>query len=125
MKQSRISKGLIDEICVDLKLNHCGKDNGVKRSAYALEHGLTERELRKITQTINESDEYNCVISTSCCIYVCATQKECEQAVRTAFRTAITQINKARKMKEKLMRNGQLVVDVEEEVLRELKTYEQ
>ena len=39
-----------------LKENHLGKDNGIRKPVLADKLGVSERELRKLTKAINESN---------------------------------------------------------------------
>lgn len=93
-----------------LKENHYGKENGIKKPLLASVFDITPRELRKITQTINESDELEKLVSTSHCCYMCKTKEECEKAIRTTYSYAIASFKKAKKMERKTELNNQIKI---------------
>ena len=107
----KFDKGLVDEIYNDLMENHLGKGASVKRSEYAARFGLSEREMRSITHEINESLDYEGLISTSTALYMCGDKSECLKAAGVTYRSAFTLLRKARKMAEKIRRNGQFKFD--------------
>lgn len=91
-----------------LKRFHLGVENGIKRSILAYQLDLTERELRKITKEINESNELEKIVSTTHCCYMCKTEKECEKSIRNTYRVAIALFKKAKQMEKKVGLNGQV-----------------
>lgn len=104
---ARISESFIEDIYADLELNHCGKVNAVKRSEYAAAHGISEREMRMITHTINNSRKYRGIVSTTMALYICNDKAECLKAMANSYRTAFTLLHKARVMENKIHLNGQ------------------
>ena len=93
-----------------LRANHLGKENGIKRSNLADFMGITERELRRTIKAINESTEIENLVSTSHCIYMCNTAKECETSIRNTYRVAIALFKKAKAMEKKAGLNGQVKI---------------
>lgn len=93
-----------------LKKYHFGKEKGIKKTDLAEKIGITDRELRKLTREINTSPEFQKLISTSHSCYVCKTKKECEKAIRTTYRVAISHFKKAKQMERKVGLNGQLKI---------------
>ena len=91
-----------------LKNNHFGKENGINKPELAQKLGISERELRKLTKTINESTELEKLISTTHCCYMCETKEECEKSIRNTYRVAVTLFKKAKAMEKKVGLNGQI-----------------
>lgn len=110
-KCKRIDKELIASIYNELRNNHAGRENAVKRSAFAADHGLSERAMRFITHEINASDEYQGMVSTSTALYFCNSKEECIKAIGVTYRSAFTLLRKARRMEKKMRENGQMVLD--------------
>lgn len=107
-----------------LKKNHYGKENGIKKPFLASVFDITPRGLRKITQTINESDELEKLVSTSHCCYMCKTKEECEKAIRTTYSYAIASFKKAKKMERKTELNNQIKISVGDELIDIISTFE-
>ena len=95
-----------------LKEHHLGKENGIRKPLLALELGITERELRRLTKAINESTELEKLISTSHRCYMCNTKEECEKSIRTTYRVAVALFKKAKQMEKKVGLNGQVKMKV-------------
>lgn len=93
-----------------LKVNHFGKENGIKRQELAERLGISLRELRRLTKEINESTELEKLVSTSHCCYMCATKEECEKSIRTTYKVAVALFKKAKQMEKKVGLNGQLKI---------------
>ena len=93
-----------------LKKEHLGKENGIVRSEFALQLGITERELRKITREINLSGELEKLVSTSHSCYMCETREECEKSIRTTYHSAVALFKKAKQMEKKVGLNGQVKI---------------
>lgn len=93
-----------------LKAHHMGKANGIKKPDLAKILGINKRELRKLTQEINESTELEKLVSTSHCCYMCETEEECKKSIQTTYRSAVTLIKKAKNMERKVGLNGQLKI---------------
>lgn len=91
-----------------LKENHTGKENGIKRPELARVLGINERELRRVTKTINESSELEKLVSTAHRCYICETREECEKSIRNTYRMAIALFKKAKQMEKKVGLNGQI-----------------
>ena len=91
-----------------LKNNHLGENNGIKKPDLAKVLGISERELRKLTKSINESTELEKLVSVSHKCYMCNTKEECEKAVRTTYRLAVAHFKKAKQMEKKVGLNGQI-----------------
>ena len=84
-----------------------GKNNGRRRSEIAALFGLKQRDIRRITQEINTSSDYDRMVSTKGSIYICADDNECRSSIRTTYRSAVALIKKARQMEKKLGLHGQ------------------
>ena len=91
-----------------LKTYHLGKENGIKRPDLARQIGISERNLRRLTKTINESTELERLISTTHSCYMCDTKEECEKAIRNTYRVAVALFKKAKTMEKKVGLNGQI-----------------
>jgi len=91
-----------------LKEKHLGQKNGIKKPDLAAELGISERELRRLTKTINESKELEKLLSTTHSCYMCNTEEECERSIRNTYRVAITLFKKAKAMEKKVGLNGQI-----------------
>lgn len=109
-KCNRIDDGIIASIYCNLRYNHAGRDNAVKRSEFAADYGLSEREMRLITHEINENPEYPGMVSTSTALYFCDSKEECIKAIGVTYRSAFTLLRKARRMEKKLCEDGQVVL---------------
>ena len=97
-----------------LKNNHLGRQNGIPKTQVAEKFGISSRDLRKITQQINTSNELEKLVSTTHCCYMCETREECEQSIRNTYRTAITLLKKGKTMERKAKLNGQLKIKLGE-----------
>lgn len=91
-----------------LKNNHLGRENGIRKPELASNLGINERELRRLTKSINESNELEKLVSTTHSCYMCKTKQECEQSIRNTYRVAITLFKKAKAMEKKVGLNGQI-----------------
>lgn len=91
-----------------LKNNHLGFSNGIRKPELAEKFGVSERELRKLTKKINESNELEKLISTTHSCYMCNTKQECEKSIRNTYRVAIALFKKAKAMEKKVGLNGQI-----------------
>lgn len=111
MRNKRVTKELIAAVYADLESNHLGRENAVKRSEYAQEHGLSEREMRFVTHEINYGSEYEGIISTSSALYMCNDKQECLKACGVTYSAAFSLMRKARKMEKKIRANGQFKFD--------------
>ena len=109
-KCKRIDEELIASIYNELRNNHAGRENAVKRSAFAADHGLSEREMRFITHEINENPDFQGMVSTSTALYFCGSKEECIKAIGVTYRAAFTLLRKARRMDRKLREDGQVVL---------------
>lgn len=107
MRKKKVTPELIAAVYNDLKNNHLGRENAVSRREYSEGCGISERELRVINREINENDEYEGIVSTSDCIYMCETKEECLAAIGVTFRAAFSLMRKARRMEQKVRSNGQ------------------
>lgn len=116
-----ITDELIKSVYEELRENHFGKKNATSRSAFAGEHGLTEREMRHITHEINENLDYEGLVSTSSALYVCADKEECKKAIKTSYSSAFSLLVKARKMEAKMKLCGQFVLTDSD--TKEIETY--
>ena len=99
-----------------LQANHLGEENGINRDYLAITFGETVvggvsvRELRKLIQTINESEQFEKLVSVSGSIYICRTAEECQRAIHATYAPAITLFKKAKKMERKYSAHGQFKI---------------
>lgn len=117
MRNKKVTPELIAAVYNDLKNNHLGRKNAVARREYAEGCGISEREMRFITHEINENKQYEGIVSTSGCLYMCGTKEECIRAIGTSFRSAFTLMRKATRMKKKVEENGQYRLDEDDNKL--------
>ena len=108
-----------------LLAHHLGKNRAILRPDLAQEFGVDERTLRKLTQEINSSMNYDKVVSTSHCCYLCATKEECEKAIKNTYKTAITLFKKAKKMEKKVGLNGQIRMPMGEDYKEIIETFKE
>ena len=94
---------------------HLGKNRGILRPYLAQEMRVTERDLRKLTQEINSSMEFERIVSTTHCCYLCDTKEECEATIRNTYKMAITLFKKAKAMEKKVGLNGQIKMPLGED----------
>lgn len=106
------NKITVEEYFSYLLSNHCGVENGIQRKILECRLLLSDRELRKYNSIINKSMEMQKIISTRGCIYVCDTKEECEEAIRTTYRTAINLFKKAKMMEKKVGLNNQIKLNL-------------
>lgn len=107
-----------------LKENHYGRENGIKNPDLAQIFDISTRELRKIKQAINESDELEKLVSTSHCCYMCKTKEECEKSIRATYSYAISHFKKAKKMERKTELNNQIKISVGDDLIDIISTFE-
>ena len=117
MRNKKVTPELIAAVYNDLKNNHLGRENAVARREYAEGCGISEREMRVITHEINENKQYEGIVSTSGCLYMCGTKEECIKAIGTSFRSAFTLMRKATRMRKKVEENGQYRLDANDNKL--------
>lgn len=108
-----------------LLAHHLGKNRGILRPDLAREFGVDERTLRKLTQEINSSMNYDKMVSTSHCCYLCATKEECLNALRNTYNMAITLFKKAKKMEKKVGMNGQVRIALGENYKDFIETFKE
>lgn len=94
-----------------LLAHHLGAKNATTKENLALGTSLTKRQLRYLTQEINESQEFERLISTADGCYMCETKEECCRAIKSTYRQAITLFKKAHKMEKKVGLNGQIKIE--------------
>lgn len=105
--------------------NHTGKENGVKRSVLANRLGMTQRQLRRLTQSINRNPKYERLVSTSGMCYICRTRNECQIAIANTYKNAITLFRKAKAMEKKYAMNGQVKIILKPDEYKEfVETFE-
>ena len=105
--------------------HHLGIENGIKKPELANIFNLSERELRKITKTINESSEFNRLVSTTHSCYMCRTKAECEKSIRNTYRTALALLRKAKQMERKVGLNGQIKLKLGDQYNDFISTFEE
>ena len=89
-----------------LKKNHMGAENGIKSYHLAEVFGVQLGTQKYILKEINESADFDKLISTSGSIYMCKRKDECLKAINNELKTAITRIKKAHAMANKLSKNN-------------------
>jgi hypothetical protein len=95
-----------------LKANHLGKENGISKPLLAQKFNISERVLRKLTKTINENTDFEKIVSTTHCCYMCNTKEECEKTIKNTYRVALTLLKKAKAMEKKVGLNGQIKINL-------------
>lgn len=108
-----------------LLAHHLGKKRGILRPDLAQAFGVDERTLRKLTQEINSSMNYDKVVSTSHCCYLCDTKEECLSALKNTYNMAITLFKKAKKMEKKVGMNGQVCIALGEDYKEIIETFKE
>jgi len=108
-----------------LLAHHLGKNRGILRPDLAEVFGVNERELRRLTQEINSSMNFDKLVSTSHCCYLCATKEECEKALKNTYSMAITLFKKAKKMEKKVGLNGQIKIPMGEDYKEFIETFKE
>lgn len=104
---------LLERLYEYLATNAYGKENGksLKEIAQEFLSNGNKRTMRKLLSALNSATDMNGIVSTSGKIYLCATKDECEKAIKTTYRLAISCIKKARKMERKLGLQNQIELD--------------
>ena len=103
------SKVILERLYEYLATNAYGKENGKSLKEVAQEFLCGDkRTMRKLLSALNSATDINGIVSTSGKIYLCATKDECEKAIKTTYRLAISCIAKARKMEQKLGLHNQI-----------------
>lgn len=106
-----------------LKEHHLGAENAITKAALASILGISERVLRDLTRLINTSPDYEKLVSTSHSCFMCATKEECEKAVRSTFRAAVSLIKKGQIMAKKVGLNNQIRLSIGGENYDIIKTF--
>lgn len=97
-----------------LKQNHLGKENGVKSQVLADYFGVSRAFQKTVLKEINESADFDKLISTCGSIYMCQTKEEVDLTLSHTFNTAITLIHKAQSMQKKAKSQGQYKIKLGE-----------
>lgn len=108
-----------------LLTNHYGRENGIVRSELAVRLGISERELRRLTKEINESQKFEKLVSTTHSCYICKTKGECRHSIMNTWRVAIALITKAKQMEKKVGLNGQIKISTGELYKDIVETFEE
>jgi hypothetical protein len=103
-----MDKKIVNKAYDWLKENAYGEENGKSLSEIAsiFLTSANKRLMRKIISEINNDSDLG-LISTSKKIYLCKTEEECQKAIKTTYRLALSCLKKARKMGAKIKLNGQ------------------
>lgn len=96
------------ELYEHLSTYELGKENGTSRAAIAGLFGVSVRDLRRLTNEINNDASFDKLISTTGNIYVCNTKEECEKSIKTTYKSAIALFRKAKAMEKKMGLNNQI-----------------
>lgn len=94
-----------------LLAHHLGAKNTITKENLAAVTNLSKRQLRYLTQEINESPAFERLISTADGCYMCETKEECCRAIKSTYKQAITLFRKAHKMEKKVGLNGQIKIE--------------
>lgn len=97
-----------------LKQNHLGKENNVKSQVLAEYFGVSRAIQKTILKEINESVDFDKLISTCGSIYMCNTKEEVALTLSHTYNTAITLIKKAQAMQKKAQKQGQYKIKLGE-----------
>ena len=90
--------------------NHIGKENGIVRLVLARLLDMGERDLRRAMKEINESTDFEKLVSTNNCVYICATEDEGVEAVCATYKQAVALFKKAKTMERKMGLNCQIKI---------------
>lgn len=105
--------------------NHLGKEKGIKRAVLANRLGMTQRQLRRLTQSINRNAKYDKLVSTSGMCYICKTRNECQLSIANTYKMAVTLFRKAKAMEKKYAMNGQVRIILKPDEYKEfVETFE-
>lgn len=92
----------------DYLKQHClGRANGVSRDYLAAYFGVTLPQQKSVLREINQSLDFDKIVSTSHSIYICNSEQECKIAIFNEINSGLTRLKKGKLMAEKLKRNGQ------------------
>lgn len=95
-----------------LKANHLGEERGISKPLLAQKFNISERVLRRLTKIINESADFEKIISTTHCCYMCNTKEECEKTIKNTYKVALALLKKAKSMEKKVGLNGQIKINL-------------
>lgn len=84
-----------------LSINCKGKENAVRRTDIALRLGIHEKDLKKAIKTINESEEFDIIISDTHKCFVCKTEEEKIERVESAIKEAFILMEKSKILAKK------------------------
>ena len=90
-----------------LKKNCYGEENHIKSKTLASIFKIDVATQKYILKEINESMDFDKLISTYGSIYMCRTEQECKKAISNEIKVGLTRLNKGKAMADKLSRNGQ------------------
>lgn len=90
-----------------LKKYHFGIENKIKSKELAREMNTKLAEQKYILKEINESQDFDKLISTCGSIYMCKTREECKKAIMNEIKVGLTRLNKGKMMMKKFNRNNQ------------------
>lgn len=108
MMQIKIHRPIVYRYYEYLRKNHLGKENKIKSKELSNIMGVKLPTQKYILKEINESQDFDKLISTCGAIYMCRTQKECELAIKNEINVGLTRLQKGKAMAQKLSRNNQL-----------------
>ena len=107
-----------------LKKEYYGKENGIKRKDLAEIMGVDVATQKSILKEINQSPDFDKLISTCGSIYMCKTKEEVDLTLRHTWNTTKTLLDKYMAMSNKAQRNGQAKIALGEYFKQYVTVYE-
>lgn len=108
-----------------LKRYHLGEENKIKSKELADIMGIPLGTQKYILKEINESQDFDKLISTYGSIYMCKTQQECKNAVMNEINVGLTRLKKGKEMAKKLSRHNQMKLKLGEYYKALFETFEE
>lgn len=90
-----------------LKKHHLGAENGISRNELCKIFNINLQTQKTILREINQGTDFDKLVSTSNSIYMCKRKSECQLAIHNELVSALTRLNKAKAMADKLDKQGQ------------------
>lgn len=110
MKKQRINqthRDIVYRYYTYLKKNHLGAENGIPRAKLCEKFNINLETQKGILREINESEDFDKIISTSKSIYMCKRKQECIQAIHNEIQSGLARLNKGKTMARKVDKNNQ------------------
>lgn len=108
-----------------LKKYCLGRENGISRNRLCEMFKVTLDTQKHILREINNSLDFDKMVSTSGSIYICNTEQECKIAIHNEIQSGLARLNKGKTMAKKLGRNGQYIIKLGKYYRDFMKTFEE